>query len=81
VLLANNDDELLRLRAEARTLDQRLADLQPVANGSILGSPERAEYATLQRESDAAWQSVLAYVIALKGLSDDLRRPLPEDEE
>ena len=34
-----------------------------------------------ERQSVAAWQRVLEYVIALKSITDDLRQPLPEEEE
>ena len=74
------DGELIRLTAEATALDDQLARLQPEANGSLIGSTERQRYSELRGMSAAAWQLVLDRVMQLKGLTDDLRQPLPEEE-
>jgi len=71
---------LIQLTTDANLIDEQLAELQPTANASHVGSKERQRYHELRSESEAAWQLVLDRVVALKSLTDDLRRPLPEEQ-
>lgn len=75
-----SDPELIRLMAEAKKLDQELADLSPTANASLVGSEERRRFRELGALSEEAWRRVGAHVTAMRSVTDDLRKPLPEDE-
>jgi hypothetical protein len=74
------DAELIRLTARAKGIDEELASIQRDANASLIGSRERQQYSALRDQSEAAWQQVLDRVMTLKGLTDDLRELLPEEE-
>jgi hypothetical protein len=58
------DVELVKLLAEAREVDAELAELQLIANASLIGSAERRSYSELQGRSDDAWMKVLEPVTA-----------------
>ena len=73
------DIQLMRLTPEAKMLDTRLAELQPIANASLVGSKERRRYSELRDRSKTAWQLVMDRVMDLMSLTNDLRQPLPED--
>jgi hypothetical protein len=70
---AERDAELRRLTADAETIDDQLAELQPKANASRLGSAERRRYSALRDRSAAAWRWVHARVLTLKSLADNRR--------
>jgi hypothetical protein len=74
------DAELMSLTSAAKELDEQLAQLQPTANASHIGSSERLRYAELRSKSETAWQQVMNRVLTLKSLTNDLRDPLPEDD-
>ena len=67
------DPELLRLTADAKRIDDQLAELQPKANASRHGSVERRRYSELRDRSDAAWRWVRDRVMMLKSLAGKLR--------
>lgn len=69
----------MKLTAEAKMVDEELAEHQLVANSSLVGSRERYRDAELRSKSEAAWQRVMDRVMALMSLTNDLREPLPDD--
>jgi hypothetical protein len=67
------DAELLRLTADAKTIDDQLSELQPKANASHIGSAERQRYSLLRDRSAAAWRWVHQRLIALKSSAGNRR--------
>jgi hypothetical protein len=68
------DPELIRLTADAKRIDDQLAELQPKANASRQGSAERRRYAELRDRSEAAWRWVRERLTMLKSSSPDIPR-------
>jgi hypothetical protein len=67
------DAELLRLTADAETIDDQLAELQPKANASRIGSAERRRYSELRDRSAAVRRWIHERVMKLKSSSDNRR--------
>jgi hypothetical protein len=67
------DAELLRLTADAETIDDQLAELQPKANASHIGSAERRRYSELRDRSASAWRWVRERLRTLKSSANDRR--------
>jgi len=61
-----DDVELARLTADAKTIDEEIAALRPKASASRLGSADRKRYAELRDRSAAAWRRVFARNPVLK---------------
>jgi hypothetical protein len=70
---AHRDAELRRLIADAKTIDDQLAALQPKANASRIGSAERRRYSELRDRSAAAWRLVHDRAMTRKSSADNLR--------
>ena len=67
------DAELLRLTADAKTIDDQLTELQPKANASHIGSAERQRYSELRDRSAAARRWLHERMMTLKSRGDNRR--------
>jgi hypothetical protein len=67
------DAELVRLTADAETIDDQLAELQPKANASHIGSAERQRYSLLRDRSAAVWRWVHERLRTMKSSANDRR--------
>ena len=70
---AERDAELRRLTADAETIDDQLAELQPKANASRIGSADRRRYSELRDRSAAVRRWIHERVMRLKSSSDNRR--------